>query len=31
MKEAVIYADPMPAIEFMLKQGIVSAKDLGLA
>jgi len=31
MRETKIYADPMPAVEFMLKQGIVSAKDLGLA
>ena len=31
MKETRIYADPMPAVEFMLKQGIVTAKDVGLA
>jgi hypothetical protein len=31
MKETRIYADPMPAVEFMLKHNIASAKDLGLA
>lgn len=31
MKETRIYADPMPAVGFMLEQGIVTAKDIGLA
>lgn len=31
MKETLIYADPTPAMQFMVKQGVVSAKDLGLA
>lgn len=31
MRETKIYADPTPAVEFMMKQGIASAKDLGLA
>jgi hypothetical protein len=31
IKETRIYADPMPAVGFMLQNGIVSAKDLGLA
>lgn len=31
MRETKIYADPMPAVQFMLKKGIVSAKDLGMA
>jgi hypothetical protein len=31
IKETRIYADPMPAVGFMLQKGIVSAKDLGLA
>lgn len=30
MKETRIYADPMPAVGFMLKSGLASAKDLGL-
>jgi len=31
IQETRTYADPMPAIGFMLQKGIVSAKDLGLA
>jgi hypothetical protein len=31
IKETRIYADPMPAVGFMLQHGIVSAKDLGFA
>jgi hypothetical protein len=31
LKETRIYADPMPAVGFMLQKGIVTAKDLGLA
>ena len=31
IKETRIYADPMPALEFMLQNKMVSAKDLGLA
>lgn len=31
MSETKIYADPMPAVQFMLQKGIVSAKDLGMA
>jgi hypothetical protein len=31
LKETMIYADPMPAVGFMLQNGIVTAKDLGLA
>lgn len=31
IKKTRIYADPMPALGFMLQKGMVSAKDLGLA
>ena len=31
LKETRIYADPMPAVGFMLQKGIVTAKDLRLA
>lgn len=31
IKGTRIYADPMPALGFMLQKGMVSAKDLGLA
>ena len=31
IKETRIYADPMPALEFMLQEKMVSAKNLGLA
>jgi len=31
IKETRIYADPLPALGFMLQNKMVSAKDLGLA
>ena len=31
IKETRIYTDPMPALGFMLRDKMVSAKDLGLA
>ena len=31
IKETRIYADPMPALGFMLQNQMASAKDLGLA